>query len=823
MLNHSGSGVKASGASAIFCIVVSLALLSCADSAETEIASLVETQLSQMTLEQKVAQMIQGEIKHVTPDDVRKYGLGSVLNGGGSFPADNKYASVAQWVALADEYYEASVDQSQGNAGIPIIWGTDAVHGHNNVIGATLFPHNIALGAVRDPALIGRIGAATAKEVRATGIDWMFAPTIAVATDLRWGRAYESFSAEPSLVESYAGPYVAAVQAEGVIATAKHFIGDGGTHRGTDQGDTRLPLDLLLSQHGTGYVAAIAADVKTVMASFNSWNGEKIHGNRELLTDVLRGQLGFEGFVVSDWNGIGQVSGCEDDRCAQAINAGIDMIMVPEDWETMLNTTVAQVEAGVIPLARIDEAVSRILKVKHEMGLMSRGKPSSVAARYEGSIGAPEHRALAREAVRRSLVLLKNREGLLPLHPGGAYAILGAGADNIGMQSGGWTISWQGTGNTNEDFPGATSIKAGIEAAVRAAGGRVVDGVDQGEKLDAALVVFGEQPYAETQGDIDSLAWQRRNKRDLKLIEDLSARGIPVVSIFLTGRPLWVNAELNASDAFVVAWLPGTEGAGLADVLIADSDGNPRYEFEGRLPMAWPAADLHASVADNPVDEVLFPVNFGLRSSDRQEWVTLNEKPIGQDGTIDQVVFGRGVRDPWQLYVGDGLDWSRAVGPRGGRSPRGELQLTVIDRHVQEDARRADFSGNGDHLSQLYFQYDEPVDMTDLESVGGVLTMDLRLHTPPSDAVLLRMDCGWPCSGAVDLTPVLKGMASNEWQTISVPVACFARRGVDLSRVNTPFLMATRGELLVDIAEIAVRRAAADNTLFDCDGIVANL
>ena len=823
MLGHNGIRVRASGVAAGFCLVASLAVLSCADSAETEIASLVETQLSQMTLEQKVAQMIQGEIKHVTPDDVRKYGLGSVLNGGGSFPADNKHASVAQWVALADEYYEASVDQSQGNAGIPIIWGTDAVHGHNNVIGATLFPHNIALGAVRDPALIGRIGAATAKEVRATGIDWMFAPTIAVATDLRWGRAYESFSAEPSLVESYAGPYVAAVQAEGVIATAKHFIGDGGTHRGTDQGDTRLPLDLLLSRHGTGYVSAIAADVKTVMASFNSWNGEKIHGNHELLTDVLRGQLGFEGFVVSDWNGIGQVSGCEDDRCAQAINAGIDMIMVPEDWETMLSTTVAQVEAGVIPLARIDEAVSRILKVKHEMGLMSRGKPSSVAARYEGSIGAPEHRALAREAVRRSLVLLKNREGLLPLHPGGTYAILGAGADNIGMQSGGWTISWQGTGNTNEDFPGATSIKAGIEAAVKAVGGRVVNGVDQDGKLDAALVVFGEQPYAETQGDIDSLAWQRRNKRDLQFIEDLSARGIPVVSIFLTGRPLWVNAELNASDAFVVAWLPGTEGAGVADVLIADSDGNPRYEFEGRLPMAWPAADLHASVADNPVDEILFPVNFGLRSSDRLEWVTLNEKPIGQDDTIDQVVFGRGVRDPWQLYVGDGLDWSHAVGPRGGRSPRGELQLTVIDRYVQEDARRADFSGNGDHLSQLYFQYDEPVDMTDLESVGGVLTMDLRLHRPPSDSVVLRMDCGWPCSGAVDLTRVLKGMASNEWQTISVPVACFARRGVDLSRVNTPFLMATRGELLVDIAEIAVRRAAADGTLFDCDGIAANL
>ncbi|NDH41844.1 MAG: glycoside hydrolase family 3 protein, partial [Gammaproteobacteria bacterium] len=232
------------------CVTASLAVSACSDSSEINVAAEVEGQLARMTLEQKVAQMIQGEIKHVTPDDVRRYGLGSVLNGGGSFPADDKYASVADWVALADAYYEASVDQSEGNAGIPIIWGTDAVHGHNNVIGATLFPHNSALGAVRDPDLIGRIGAATAKEVRATGIDWMFAPTIAVATDLRWGRAYESFSADPAVVESFSGPYVSAVQGEGVIATAKHYIGDGGTYRGTDQGDTRLPLDQLLSRHG---------------------------------------------------------------------------------------------------------------------------------------------------------------------------------------------------------------------------------------------------------------------------------------------------------------------------------------------------------------------------------------------------------------------------------------------------------------------------------------------------------------------------------------------------------------------------------------------
>lgn len=822
MISKCSSRIKSAVRSGLICVSLPLALFSCSDSADREITELVEVQLAGMTLEQKVAQMIQGEIKYVTPDHVRKYGLGSVLNGGGSFPDDDKYASVAEWVALADEYYDASVDRSQGSAGIPIIWGTDAVHGHNNVIGATLFPHNVALGAVRDPELIGRIGTATAREVRATAIDWMFAPTIAVATDLRWGRAYESFSSDPDVVESYAGAYVSSVQAEGVIATAKHYIGDGGTLRGTDQGNTRMPLDALLSRHGKGYVTAIAADVKTVMASFNSWNGDKIHGNRELLTDVLRGQLGFEGFVVSDWNGIGQVAGCEDDRCAKAINAGIDMIMVPEDWESMLHTTVAQVEAGEISLNRIDEAVSRILKVKYEMGLMSRGKPSLGAAELEGVIGAPEHRALAREAVRRSLVLLKNNNGLLPLNPAGTYAIFGEGADNIGMQSGGWTITWQGTGNTNEDFPGATSIQSGIKEAVVAAGGKVVAAASENEQLDAAIVVFGEQPYAETQGDIDSLAWQQRNKRDLKLIEQFTDRGIPVVSIFLAGRPLWVNAELNASDAFVVAWLPGSEGAGVADVLIADASGAPRYEFEGRLPMAWPAADLHASVADDPVDDVLFPINFGLQSSDRVEWLALNEQPIGQGGSIDQVVFGRGVRDPWQLYVGDEGDWSLAVGPRGGQSTYGELQLSVIDRHVQEDARRADFSGTGERLSQLYFQYDEAVDMTDLESIGGVLAMELRLHTPPSAPVLLRMDCGWPCSGAVDLTPVLKTMDSGEWQTISVPVACFARRGVDLSQINTPFLIATSGALSVDIAEIAIRQSPVENSVFDCDGLVSN-
>ncbi len=278
--------------------------------AENDSEKAARALLETLSLEQKVGQMIQGEIAHVTPDDLRKYGLGSVLNGGGSFPEGDKNASIDDWVALADAYYLSSIDTSEGSAGIPVIWGTDAVHGHNNVVGATIFPHNIGLGAAGDPALVAAISGATAREVKATGIDWIFAPTVAVARDYRWGRTYESYSSDPELVASYAGGMVEAMQAEGIVATTKHFVGDGGTFAGIDRGDTRLPLDVLINEHGAGYKPAIAAGVQTVMASFNSWNGEKVHGNRELLTDVLRGDLGFDGFVVSDWNGIGEVVGC---------------------------------------------------------------------------------------------------------------------------------------------------------------------------------------------------------------------------------------------------------------------------------------------------------------------------------------------------------------------------------------------------------------------------------------------------------------------------------------------------------------------------------
>ena len=405
----------------------------------------VEQLLESLTLEQKVAQMIQGEIKHVTPEDMRIYGLGSVLNGGGSFPNDEKYASTQAWVDLADAYYKASIQVSKDNAGIPTIWGTDAVHGHNNVVGATLFPHNIGLGAANDPKLIGRIGAATAVEVKATGIDWIFAPTLAVAIDDRWGRTYEAYSDRPSIVSDYAYEVVAAIQGQGMAATAKHFIGDGGTYRGVDQGDTQLPLETLLEIHGQGYYKALDAGVLSVMASFNSWNGDKIHGNKELLTDVLKGRLGFEGFVVSDWNGVGQVDGCTSDSCAQAINAGIDMIMAPEDWKALLFNTVQQVKDGEISMARIDDAVRRILLVKNEIGLFDGVMPSTRAQNLTNEIGSDAHRNIAREAVRKSLVMLKNNSNVLPVKASSTILVAGSGADSIQMQTGGWTLVTQMT------------------------------------------------------------------------------------------------------------------------------------------------------------------------------------------------------------------------------------------------------------------------------------------------------------------------------------------------------------------------------------------
>ena len=592
-----------------------------------------------MSLRDKVGQVIMGEIRYVSPGDVRHYRLGAVLNGGGSFPGRDRHASAEHWLALADAYHQASVDRDDGRPVIPVIWGTDAVHGHNNVFGATLFPHNIGLGATASPELLRLIGAATAREVAATGIYWNFAPTLAVPRNDRWGRTYEGYSEHPGLVAELGAALIEGMQgavgrdfmAPGkVLATAKHFLGDGGTANGVDQGVTLASEAELVRIHGAGYRTALKAGVQTVMVSFSSWNGIKMHANGYLLEGALKGAMGFDGFLIGDWDAHSQIPGCKPDSCPEAFVAGVDMYMAPKRWKGLHRNLLRQVRMGEITSARLDEAVRRILRVKLRAGLLDAPRPSErpVAAAVDGGpvrrwewIGHPQHRALARRAVRESLVLLKNEGAVLPIEPGSRVMIVGNAASNIPTQLGGWSMTWQGDDIGNADFPGATSILDGIREAVEDAGGAVdyrrfadvLAGLAKSPP-DVALLVYGEEPYAEYEGDVRTLEFSPGDKSHLEAARRLQAAGVPVVSVLLNGRPLAVPEEIGASDAFVVAWLPGSEGAGVADVLIAGAEGKPRFDFSGRLPYSWPARPEQTTVnrGDDPYQPA-FPFGFGLR------------------------------------------------------------------------------------------------------------------------------------------------------------------------------------------------------------------
>jgi beta-glucosidase len=597
--------------------------------------------MSAMSLADKVGQVIQADTSTVTPDDVRRYRLGSILSGGNSapMPGADDLATAERWLAAADAYYLASVDTSGGTPGIPILWAVDAVHGHNNIVGATLFPHNIALGATRNAELIRRIGEVTAREIRVTGQEWTFAPTLAVARDDRWGRTYESYSEDPEIVRAYAAAMVRGLQGDAgtpgfldanhVIATAKHFLGDGGTADGRDQGDNRSTEAELRELHGAGYPPAIAAGVQSIMVSFSSWQGVKLHGHEGLLSGVLKGRMTFDGLLVGDWNAHEQVPGCSKVSCARTLNAGLDVFMAPDSWRELHAQTLAQAQSGEIPVSRLDDAVRRVLRVKLRARVFENGRPSTrpLAGQYE-LLGASEHRAVARQAVRESLVLLKNSGKLLPLRADSSVLVAGDGADNISKQCGGWTLTWQGTGVSNAHFPHAESIYAGIRAAVSARGGTAQLNVEGAftERPDAAIVVFGENPYAEFEGDIATLEYSPGNKRDLELLRRLRAAGVPVVAVFLSGRPLWVNAEINAADAFVAAWWPGSEGGGIADVLFRRADGAIDHDFKGKLSFSWPATPAQTAVNRGDGQTPLFAYGYGLTYADAGEIPSLPEQ-----------------------------------------------------------------------------------------------------------------------------------------------------------------------------------------------------
>lgn len=783
----------------------------------------VEQLLARMTLEEKVGQIMQGEIQAVTAEDIKKYHLGSVLNGGGSMPNRIANAKAQDWLSLADELYLASMDTSDGKVAIPVIWGTDAVHGHNNVTGATIFPHNIGLGATNNPDLIRQIGAATAREVRATGIEWVFAPTLAVAQNDFWGRTYESYAEDPQRVREYATAMVEGLQGavnspafleeERVVATAKHFLADGGTFGGDDQGDARIGEQELIDIHNPGYPAALEAGVQSVMASFSAWNGEKMHGNPYLLTDVLKNRMGFDGFVVGDWNGHGQVPGCTNDSCAQAINAGIDLVMVPYDWKAMYANTLAQVKAGEISEARLDDAVRRILRVKVRAGLFDKKPSERALAGQQDMIGHPEHRTIARQAVRESLVLLKNHNRVLPIKPQQTVLVTGDGADNIGKQSGGWSVSWQGTGNTNDSFPGATSIYAGIKAAVEDAGGKAVLSADGSfsAKPDVAVVVFGEEPYAEGQGDLDTLEFEPGSKTSLALLKSLKAQGIPVVSVFLSGRPMWVNPELNASDAFVAAWLPGTEGAGVADVLIANADGSPNHDFKGKLSFSWPRLPLQAQLnPHHPHYDPLFAYGYGLTYAAGEAGPkNLPEKVAGvATGKTADINFyvGRPLQ-PWNVFISS-PQRNQILSGAYAALPDNKVAVKTSDKDVQEDALTftwRDLFGAG-----LMLEGGKPLDLREYLA-DGVLSLDLNVIEFDQGGLAFRLRCGDDCERKVPFTEQAFAMAGKGWQNVRLSLSCFVHDGDDFSKVTLPFALEAGGRGELAVANVRILKKGTPN------------
>jgi beta-glucosidase len=577
--------------------------------------------LAQMTLEEKIGQMTQAEqsgLKNL--DDIEKYFLGSLFCGGNSDPKTGN--GLKDWTDMYDEQQSRAL---KTRLAIPLLYGVDAVHGHGNVTGAVIFPHNIGLGCMNNPALVEKASRITALEVRATGINWNFAPCVTVPRDDRWGRTYEGFGETPELAATLGEAAVRGLQGENlsdpvqILACAKHFAGDGGTTYGTgtprdeksgggnwplDRGDTRLTEAELKALHMQGYLTTIKAGVGSIMPSYNSWNGVKCSGSKRLLTEILKGELGFEGFLISDYNAIDELPGDFRSDVEQSINAGMDMVMVPNKYQEFFTTLKDLVNEGKVPMSRIDDAVKRILRVKFAMGLMDKERSQLADRSLHARFGSDEHRAVARECVRQSLVLLKNEKKTLPLAKSLARIHVGGkSADDIGNQAGGWTVSWQG--KSGPVTTGGTTILQAIKNTV-AKNGKVTFSADGtgAAGADLGLVVIGETPYAEMFGDREYLSLAQE---DIAAIDNMKKAGIPVVVILLSGRPLLIEKALEKSDAFIAAWLPGTEGQGVADVLFGD------YKPSGKLSFSWPRSNAQApvNVGDSNYDP-LFKYGFGL-------------------------------------------------------------------------------------------------------------------------------------------------------------------------------------------------------------------
>lgn len=550
------------------------ALLSTSFSQNLTIDEKVDSLLNLMTLDEKIGQMTQAERGMLESiDDISYYALGSLLSGGGSSPSPNTQAS---WANMYNQYQTVAL---QSRLSIPLIYGVDAVHGHNNVQGAVIFPHNIGLGCTWNPSLVQSVNEITAKEVAATGIDWTFSPCIAVPQNERWGRTYEGFGETAEIHEIMAGPSVIGLQgdlqsSETVLACAKHFVGDGGTENGTDQGNTIINEQELRNKHMAGYIAAIDANVGSVMASYNSWNGQKLHGHDYLLNDILKNELGFEGFVISDWAGVDQVHEDYREAVKRSINAGIDMVMVPDRYIYFISILKSLVQDNEVSQERIDDAVRRILKQKFLLNLFEEPMTDPSLA---SSFGSQAHRDTARKAVRESLVLLNAKNDVLPLQKNNQrIMVAGSLAKDLGAQCGGWSISWQGS---NGAITTGTNILNGIQQVSETSEIIYSEFGNDIENIDVAVVVIGENPYAEGAGDRTSL---HLSGTDVNLVKRVKENGIPVVAVLISGRPMIISEIIPYTDAFIAAWLPGTEGDGVAEILFGEEQPS------GKLTHSWP-------------------------------------------------------------------------------------------------------------------------------------------------------------------------------------------------------------------------------------------
>ena len=780
----------------------------------------IDNLIQNMTLEQKVGQIIMPDIDEVTPEDARKYQLGTFLNGGGKFPNKNKNSSVEDWKKLSEEFYNAS--PVVNGVLIPILWGTDAVHGHNNVIGATIFPHNIGLGSTMNPDLIRNIGEAVAKEVLSTGIPWTFAPTIAVPQNDLWGRTYEGYSENPELVSLLGEAMILGLQGEGdsflddnhVLATAKHFLGDGGTKDGIDQGNAIINEQELRDIHGEPYFAAIGSCIQTVMASFNSWNGEKAHGSDYLLQNILREQMGFDGLVVGDWNGHGQVPGCSKENCPQSFNAGVDIFMAPDEWKPLYENTLDQARDGEISIERLDEAVKNILSVKYLLGMFDGRKPHLYPYNY---IGDNKHRAIARQAVRESIVLLKNNNNTLPIKSGKHILVIGNSANKITKHMGGWTITWQGRENQNSEFPNSKSIFEAIKLKAENNGGSAEfsNSSDYEKKPDVVIFVYGEDPYAEGDGDRKYIFYENQDKRFLKYMREIADKKIPSVSLFISGRPLIVNEEINLSDSFVQLWLPGTAIEGITDVIFTNKNNEINYDFKGKLSYSWPKFSYQTKLnyGDEEYDP-LFPYGFGLTYADENYRDSINiTETIPQRDEITlflgsaypsykEIISYYDADKNEQIYEGISADIYK--------NEKAGILISKFDYKKQDDAKRIDF-GKKNTMKFWEISSGSSEDLSYMKN--GSLELILKPQLSSDKKIELVIQCSKnvnqinisgteECYKAFNLSNLLNDESLGAWKKITMPFSCLNNDNFEISSITSRAKLATSGDWVVDIHSI---------------------